>query len=162
MRMRNLFASLAAGAALFLAAPAYAVVDSAFGVKGGLLSFDGDATAATQAGLVYSIDLAGLLGVEFEFNTTLADGDAGFSTDYTATQLGAYGVLMSPGPIYIKGKAGYVRTELDFDGIGSDEDTDLAYGLGIGFEALAALEVEYTRTKWNDIDVDFISVSFKF
>ncbi|HET9679502.1 MAG TPA: outer membrane beta-barrel protein [Gammaproteobacteria bacterium] len=148
--------------ALFLAAPAHAVIDTDFGVKAGMLSVDGDEGAATQAGIVYNIELLGMLGVEFEANTTLANGDAGFGAEYSATQLGAYGVLMTPGPIYFKAKAGFVRTDIEFDPdpLGaSGSDTNMAYGIGIGF---TALEIEYTRTEWMDQDVDMISASFKF
>ncbi len=144
-------------AGLFVA-PAYAIVDTDIGVKAGMLSLDGDTSAAKQAGVVFNFDIVGMVGVEAEFNTTIADGEFG-GVDYSATQLGAYGVLMTPGPVYFKAKAGYLRTDVEFSGIGSDDDQALAYGIGVGF---TALEIEYTRTKWNDLDVDIISASFKF
>jgi len=143
----------------FFMAPAHAIVDTDIGVKAGMLSIDGDASAAKQAGVVFNFDIIGMFGIEAELNTTLADGDAGFGVDYNATQLGAYGVLMTPGPVYFKAKAGYLRTDVELSGIGSDDDQEVAYGIGVGF---TALEVEYTRTKWNDLDVDIISASFKF
>lgn len=147
----------------FTALPAQAL-DSKFGVKAGMLSVEGDSGAATQAGVIWTADILGMLGVEFDASTTLSDGDSGFG-DYSATQLGGYGVLMTPGPIYFKAKAGYVYSDFEFDtplGAVDDSDNDVAYGVGIGFEALAALEIEYTRTKWLDQDVDLISASFRF
>lgn len=143
-------------AGLFVA-PAYAIVDTDIGVKAGMLSLDGDTSAAKQAGVVFNFDIVGMVGVEAEFNTTIADGEFG-GVDYSATQLGAYGVLMTPGPVYFKAKAGFVRTDFEVFGA-SESDQDIAYGLGVGF---TALEIEYTRTKWKDTDVDMISASFKF
>lgn len=148
-------------AGLFMA-PAHAIVDTDIGVKAGLLSIDGDSTAAKQAGVVFSFDLLGMFGIEAELNTTLADGEYGSGVDYNATQIGAYGVLMTPGPVYFKAKAGYIRTDVEFtSGLGSasESDQDIAYGIGVGF---TALEIEYTRTKYLDTDVDIISASFKF
>lgn len=150
--------------ALFLAAPAHAIIDTDFGVKAGMLSVDGDAGAATQAGIIYNIDILSMFGVELEANTTVADGDFGGGIDYSATQLGAYGVLMTPGPIYFKAKAGYVRTDVELTNVPlagdySESDENIAYGIGIGF---TAVEIEYTRTEWLDEDVSLISASFKF
>lgn len=160
--MYKKFAVVAALLAGFFMAPAQAVVDTDIGVKAGLLSIDGDSTAAKQAGVVFSFDLLGMLGIEAELNTTVADGEFGSGVDYNATQIGAYGVLMTPGPFYFKAKAGFVRTDAEFTsalGSASDSDQDIAYGIGIGF---TALEIEYTRTKYLDADVDMISASFKF
>jgi hypothetical protein len=158
---RLILALVAAGAVL--AAPARADVD--FGVKVGQLSVEDDDGAATQAGIVMSWDLLGMLGVEGELNTTLADGDIG-GFDYSATQVGAYGVLMTPGPFYFKAKAGMLVTNGEV--AGEDvSDTQPAYGVGIGF---TFFELEWTRTKVEDdiagipfeSDVDVISLSFKF
>lgn len=156
--MRKLFVALAASAALFGFSGSALAFDSDFGVKAGQLSIDGDSGSATQVGLVYSMDLAGIFGVEFEGNTSMADGDAGGGVDYSVTQLGGYGVVMTPGPIYFKGKAGYVYNDIDIGGF-SDNDTDMAYGVGVG---AFGFEFEYTRSKFEDVDIDLLSVSFKF
>lgn len=135
--------------------------DSGFGIKAGQLTIDGDSSAATQAGLVFSVNLVGMFGLEFEGNTTVSDGGyqfVGNEFDYSVTQYGAYGVLRSPGSVYFKGKAGYVRNDFDF-GFASDTDDDVAYGVGIGF---SGLELEYTRSKYFDSDVDLISLAFQF
>ena len=140
------------------AVPAQA--DGAFGVKLGQFSIDGDTSAATQVGLVYTWDLGGIFGVEGELNTSLSDGAFG-PEDYGITQLGAYGVLMTPGPFYFKGKAGYMHTEIDAPG--ADNSNDLAYGVGAGFELLGFVwELEYTITDADGADADFISIGFKF
>ena len=149
----------ASALALFAALPA-AAADSNFGVKFGQFSVDGDTDPATQVGLVYTWDLAGIFGIEGEINTSLADGTAG-GTDYGVTQVGAYGVLMTPGPFYFKGKAGLMYTDVDFPG--ADASTDPAYGVGVGFELLGIVwEVEYTITEADGADADFVSIGFKF
>lgn len=149
----------ASALALFAALPA-AAADSNFGVKFGQFSVDGDTDPATQVGLVYTWDLAGIFGIEGEINTSLADGTAG-GADYGVTQVGAYGVLMTPGPFYFKGKAGLMYTDVDFPG--ADASTDPAYGVGVGFELLGIVwEVEYTITEADGADADFVSIGFKF
>lgn len=142
---------------LGLAAPSAYAFDSNISVKAGMLSVEDDDSAATQAGIVWGMDFAGMIGAELELNTTIADGEFGPS-DYSATQAGGYAVLMSPGPVYFKGKAGYVYNDFDIGGY-SDSDSDVAYGIGVGF---FGFEVEYTRSKFMDADVDFLSVSFGF
>lgn len=145
--------------ALCAALPA-AAADSNFGVKLGQFSVDGDSKAATQVGLVYTWDIAGMFGVEGELNTSLSDGTI-LGADYGVTQLGAYGVLMTPGPFYFKAKAGLMYTDPDF--AGADASTDPGYGVGVGFELLGFVwEIEYAKTDADAGDADFISLSFKF
>lgn len=155
----------ASALALFAALPA-AAADSNFGVKLGQFSVDGDTSSATQVGLVYTWDIAGMFGIEGELNTSLADGSfdpAGPppAVDYGVTQLGAYGVLMTPGPFYFKAKAGLMYTDVDL--AGADATTDPAYGVGVGFELFGLVcEVEYAITEANGADADFITIGFKF
>ncbi len=101
-----------------------------------------------------------MFGIEGELNTSLADGTFG-ATDYGVTQLGAYGVLMTPGPVYFKAKAGLMYTDVDL--VGADATTDPAYGVGVGFELFGLVcEVEYAITEANGADADFITIGFKF
>jgi hypothetical protein len=65
--------------AMFAALPV-AAADSNFGVKLGQFSIDGDTSPATQVGLVYTWDIAGMFGIEGELNTSLADGAFGAGT----------------------------------------------------------------------------------
>lgn len=146
--------------AMFAALPV-AAADSNFGVKLGQFSIDGDSSSATQVGLVYTWDIAGMFGIEGELNTSLADGSFGPAADYAVTQAGAYGVLMTPGPFYFKAKAGYIYTDVDVPAY--DAGAELGYGLGVGFELLGFVwEVEYTITDTDAGDADFISLGFKF
>ena len=153
MRKTILGLLLAFGALAFT--PAHA--DSDWRVKAGMLSVENDDSAATNVGLVYAMDFLGMIGAEFEANTTINDGEI-LGADYSATQLGGYATVTTPGPIYFKAKAGYVYTDADIGGF-SESDSDVAYGVGAGF---FGLEVEYTRTTFEDLDVDFISVAFGF
>ncbi|HWP94202.1 MAG TPA: hypothetical protein VNL72_00505 [Gammaproteobacteria bacterium] len=141
----------------FVATPALA--DSDFGVKAGMLSFEDDESAATQVGIVYSMDLLGMVGAEFDLTTTAAKGEIISGVEYSTNTLGAFAVVMTPGPFYVKGKAGLMYVDGDFDLIGSENDSNPAYGVGIGF---TFFELEYTRTQFEEADVDFISLNFKF
>lgn len=153
--MRKITLGLLFTCAAVLAAPAQA--DSDWRVKAGMLSLEDDDSAATNVGLVYAMDFLGMVGAEFEANTTLNDGDLA-GADYSATQLGGYATLTTPGPIYFKAKAGYVYSDFDI-GPFSDNDSDVAYGVGAGF---FGFELEYTRTQFNDLDVDFLSLAYGF
>lgn len=139
-----------------VAAPAQAF-DSDWRVKGGMLSVEDDDSAAVQAGLVWALDFVGIAGVEFEYNTSITDGEA-MGVDYSASQLGGYATLTTPGPIYFKAKAGMVSTDIDVPFVGGS-DTNPAYGIGAGF---FGFEVEYTRTEWEESSIDFLSVSYGF
>lgn len=153
--MRKTLIGLLLAAGALLATPAQA--DSDWRVKAGMLSLDGDSSSATNAGLVYAMDFAGIIGAEFDVTTSIADGEVG-AVDYSVLQGGAYATLTTPGPIYFKAKAGLVYNDFDIAGA-SDNDTGEAFGLGVGF---TFVEIEYTRSTFNDVDVDFISASFGF
>lgn len=142
---------------MMVAAPAAHAFDSDWRVKGSMLSLDGDDSAALNAGIVYGMDFLGMVGAEFDLSTSIVDGEAG-PFDYSATQLGGYATLTTPGPIYFKGKAGLAYNDIEVGNF-SESDSAPAYGIGMGF---FGFELEYTRTEWEDIDVDMISLSFGF
>ena len=152
---------LLAAALALCALPAQAA-DSNWGVKLGQLSVDGDTSEATQVGLVYTWDLAGIFGVEGEINSSLSDGQFPAAVDYGVTQVAAYGVLMTPGPFYFKAKAGLAYSDVDVPG--ADASADPSYGVGVGFELLGVVcEVEYTMTTGVDAgDIDYITIGVKF
>lgn len=148
-----------------------AAADLNFGVKAGQGGYDGSDSDATQVGVVATMDLFGIVGLEGDLNTSMVKGDDNVfpfgPVEYKMTQAGVYGVVMSPGPFYIKGKAGYAYTNVDL-GVGDDSTVDMSYGIGVGFELIGFVwEVEYTKTKaefvfTGEADVDVVSVSFKF
>lgn len=144
-------------------APAAHAFDSDWRVKAGMLSIDGDDSAALNAGIVYGIDFLGMIGAEFDLNTSIADGEFPGGAEYSATQLGGYATLTTPGPIYFKAKAGLAYHDVDAAGF-SDSDSAPAFGIGVG---MFGFEIEYTRTEYEGFfpssrDVDMISVSYGF
>lgn len=140
-----------------------AAADDNFGVKVGQLVIDGTASDATQAGIVYTWDFAGMFGVEAELNTSLAKGEIAAANEYQATQLAAYGVFMTPGPIYFKGKAGLAYTDVSVDTGTGASSTDPIYGVGMGFELFGlVMEIEYATLAADAGDADFISFAIKF
>lgn len=155
MRKTTIGLLFALGALLVTPAQAF---DSDWRVKGGLLSIEDDESAALNAGVIYAMDFAGLIGAEFEANTSIADGEVVSGVDYSASQLGGYATVTTPGPIYFKAKAGYVWTDIDTD-FGGDSDTDVSYGIGAGF---FGFELEYTRTSYENQDIDFLSLAYGF
>ncbi|HLU62774.1 MAG TPA: hypothetical protein VKZ99_10550 [Gammaproteobacteria bacterium] len=154
MKKTILGVMLAAGA--LLAAPAQAL-DSDLRIKGYMVSVDGDDSAATNLGVVYGLDFLGMIGAEFEASTTISDGEYA-GEDYSVTQVGGFATLMTPGPIYFKAKAGLLYNDFEIGGF-SDTNTDPAYGLGLG---LFGLEIEYTRSKLGEEDLDMLTVAFGF
>lgn len=155
MTCRHLLLALA-----FCAALPAAAADSNFGIKAGVLNLDGDTGAATQAGIVYTADIWGMFGFEMDATTSVAKGEVA-PLEYGVTQFGAYGVFMTPGPVYVKAKAGYAYTDLDFPTAGSS--SDLAYGAGVGFELFGVvMEVEYVLFKADTIDGEMATLSIKF
>lgn len=138
-----------------------AAADSNFGIKAGLLGVDGTASDATQVGFVYTADIMGMFGFEADAHTSATKGEIIPNVDYGITQFGAYGVFMTPGPIYLKAKAGYAYT--DIDAPLADSSSDVAYGVGAGFELFGvACEVEYTLFDADGTDAELISFSIKF
>jgi hypothetical protein len=146
--------------ALAFCAALPAAADRNFGVKAGVLNIDGDSAAATQAGIVYTADIWGMFGIEFDATTSIAKGEV-TPLEYGVTQFGAYGVFMTPGPIYVKAKAGFAYTDLDFPGAATSSDP--AYGVGFGFEFFGvAMEVEYAQFKADGNDGEMATLSIKF
>lgn len=161
--MRKTLLALA-GAMALAAMPAQA--DSDFGIKAGLMNVESDDSAAKMVGLVYSRDLFGIVGVEFDAMMSVADGDGG-GADYSARQLGAHAVLMTPGPLWFKAKAGLAHIALDVDGVGDGSKASPSYGIGIGF---GLFELELTRSKGEidtifgtaELDTTLVTLNFKF
>ena len=146
--------------ALCLATSAHA--DFYLGVKTGpmLVDIDGadDPTnVALTLGYEFGI-VVGDLGLEAEFSRTASDGEVG-DEDLEVESDGFYAAFLTPGPVYLKLRAGVVDNEVI---IGDDADSDggTAFGAGFGLSAgLARFEIEYTRI---DSDIDFVSLGVQF
>lgn len=165
--MHKILAISTLAVAGIVAAPqAHAVVDSDFGIKAGMVSLENDSSPAKNVGLVWNVEFAHMIGMELEANTTVSDGsydliqspNLSSKVDYEDRQLGAYATLTTPGPVYFKAKAGYVNNKFKV-GDQDEDETNPAYGVGIGF---TAVEIELTRSKWHDQNVDMLSAAFKF
>lgn len=138
-----------------------AAADSNFGIKGGVLAIDGTSSDAMQLGIVYTADVLGMFGFEADAHTSATKGEVVPNAEYGVTQFGAYGVFMTPGPVYLKAKAGYAYTDIDFPT--ADASSDLAYGVGAGFELFGvACELEYTLFDADGTDAEMISFAIKF
>lgn len=147
-----------------VALPAHAF-DSDWRVKAGLLALEDDDSAATNLGLVYAMDFAGIIGAEFEAHTSIADGEydvLGVSLDHSTRQVGGYATLTTPGPIYFKAKAGLVHSDIDIGPL-NDSGVGEAVGIGAGF---FGFELEYTRStlefEGEDLDIDYLSLAYGF
>jgi hypothetical protein len=138
-----------------------ALADRNFGIKAGPLAVDGTSSDAVNVGFVYTADVLGMFGFEADAHASATKGEAVPGVEYGITQFGAYGVFMTPGPVYLKAKAGYAYTDIDFPG--ADASSDLAYGVGAGFELFGVVcEVEYTLFDADGTDAEFISFGIKF
>lgn len=148
-------------------APA-AMADLYFGVNAGAMmidgaSFDDPVNAGVLIGKEWGV-VAGDIGVQAEFTTTINDGTyVGYPPPYvhdvTIDTLALYGVFRTAGPIYLIAKAGVLHEEVEV-GPASADDTGLAAGVGLGFSiGVAQLELEYTQI---EEDVGYLSVGVRF
>lgn len=148
---------------LLLAANSAMAAGITFGAKSGPMQLDTDGVedpinAGVAVGYEFGIVL-GDIGLEGEFTTTVKEGELGIQRLKLDTA-GAYVTYRSPGFIYLKGRAGYVGWDADFNQNGTDDDTGASYGAGLGFNLkIVKFELEYTKI---DDDIDFISLGIQF
>jgi outer membrane immunogenic protein len=156
--------ALMAGLAL---APA-AMADMYFGVNAGPMMFDGASyddpvNAGVLIGKEWGV-VAGDIGVQAEFTTTINEGTylsftAPYIHDVSINTQAIYGAFRTAGPIYVIGKLGLLRHEIEV-GPYSESDSGLAGGVGIGFSVgVAQLELEYTQV---EEDVGYLSLGVRF
>ncbi len=134
-----------------------------FGAKFGPMQLDvPGADDPLNAGVAIGYELGlgiGDLGFEGEFTTTTKEGEEGTQKLKIDTG-GAYVTYRSPGIVYLKGRAGYVGWDADFNVEGKDDGTSASYGLGLGVNlTVIKIELEYTQI---DDDIDFISLGIQF
>lgn len=141
--------------------------------KYGEITFDLDVpeggSEIRNLGFVFGKELSDTWAMEFEYTTTVSVDDdyrgGGFSAE--ANTLGFFVVARTPGDLYLKGRAGYTRTEQIFgddpfsDVDGSKNIYGVAVGLALGYKFMkgGALELEYmlypTR---DDVEFDFTPI----
>jgi hypothetical protein len=150
--------ALMAGMAL---APA-AMADMYFGVNAGPMMFDvSGVDDPTNAGVLIGKEWGvalGDVGVQAEFTTSIDDGSAGVNDVSIDTQA-IYGAFRTAGPVYVIGKVGLLRHEIEVGPI-SESDSGLAAGIGIGFSVgVVQLELEYAQV---EEDVGYLSLGLRF
>jgi hypothetical protein len=106
----------------------------------------------------------GTLAVEGEALATIRKGDAGASGDWNMTSFAVFAAYRHPltDYLYLKGRAGLVRYDIDVDvppgPAGTGTETGVAAGLGAGLvTGPGRLEVEFTTYEG---DVNLLSVGF--
>lgn len=132
------------------------------GAKAGPMMIDADGVDdPTNAGVIIGHEwgvVAGDLGIEAEFTKTIDDGRFA-GQDVQVDTLGLFAAFRTAGPVYLIGKAGVVRNEVEVGSV-SDSDTGTAIGAGVGFSiGIAQFELEFTRL---DDDIDFLSLGVRF
>jgi hypothetical protein len=144
-------------------APA-AMADVYFGVNAGSMlidpaGYDDPTNAGVFIGKEWGV-VAGDIGVQAEFTTTIDDGSLYNYFPVSIDTQAIYGVFRTAGPVYLIGKAGLLREDVEIEGLGSDDDTGLAAGIGVGFSlGVAQLELEYTLV---EEDISYLSVGVRF
>ena len=120
-----------------------------FGAKAGPMQLDiSGADDPVNAGVNIGYEFGvvfGDLGFEGEFTTTVKEGEFGLQKLNIDTA-GAYLTYRTPGIVYLKGRAGYLSWDADFNVGAADDGTSASYGLGLGLNlTIFKLEVEYTQ-----------------
>lgn len=156
--------ALMAGMAL---APA-AMADIYFGVNAGPMMIDeAGIDDPVNAGVVIGKEwgvVAGDIGVQLEFTTTIKEGTyVGFPAPYvhdvSIDTQAIYGVFRTAGPVYLVAKAGLLREKVEI-GSFSETDSGFAAGIGIGFSlGVVQFELEYTQI---EEDVGYLSLGLRF
>jgi len=139
-----------------------AMADMYFGVNAGKMmidmsGYDDPTNAGVLIGKEWGV-VAGDLGVEAEFTTSIDDGSVG-GLDVNVNTQAIYGAFRTAGPVYVIGKLGLLRIEQEV-GPFSDSDTGVSAGIGVGFSVgLAQLELQYTLV---EEDISYLSVGVRF
>ena len=163
----NLKKMAAAGALMagMAIAPA-AMADMYFGVNAGPMmldgaSYDDPVNAGVLIGKEWGV-VAGDIGVQAEFTTTVNDGSlVVFPNVYpvSVNTQAIYGAFRTAGPVYLIAKAGVLREEVEV-GSASVTDNGLSGGVGVGFSVgVAQLELEYTVVEQ---DINYLSLGVRF
>ncbi len=139
------------------------------GIKGGIMENDtegfGDATnAGVVLGYRFSRPIGGIGGsssVEFEFTTSVDDGDvSGTTTTWDVDTYALFFTYSTPGTVYFKGKLGGMTSDVSSSIPGlSGSASGLGYGVGFGVKVgqQGKIELEYTGVT-GDNSLNFWSI----
>ena len=141
-------------------APLYAG-DFYIGAKVGQMVIDNiGVDDPTNIGLTLGYEfgvVAADVGIEGEYTKSASSGSFA-GNDVDVETIGIYLAGRTAGPLYVKGRFGYIDT--DVEGRSGISDSGTSYGLGFGFSVgIAQFEFEYTRI---NSDIDFFSAAVVF
>lgn len=146
---------------LFTVAPPIYAGDFYFGAKIGQMVIDNvGIDDPTNLGLTLGYEFGAVaadVGVEGEYTKSTKDGTFQ-GNDFDVETIGLYLAGRTAGPLYVKGRFGYVDTNVD--GRAGISESGTSYGLGLGFSVgVAQFEFEYTRI---NSDINFFSAAVLF
>ncbi|GAB2887737.1 outer membrane beta-barrel protein [Microbulbifer echini] len=101
-------------------------------------------------------------GLETELTNSVVEGEFNYhywgAENYSLATQAIYATYRSEGDIYLKGRLGYLREELEIDHFGEYSDSGASAGIGAGFKLTERVlfETEYT---FIESDVDYWSGS---
>jgi len=126
-------------------------------------------------GFVFGGELNDILALEFDYSQTVSadkEVSGGSISKASVDSMGLFLVAKSSGDIYVRGRVGYTRIEIEISDFGTDNIYGLAYGIGAGINVGkgAAFEIEYTVYPETDeffgvpiageIENEFLTVGF--
>ena len=160
MIARKILLLLSSTLLITTAAPTYAG-DFFFGAKVGQMvvdSIDIDEPVNIGINLGYEIGtVVADVGVEGEYTRTVSSGSFA-GNDVDVQTFGLYLAGRTAGPLFVKGKLGFVNA--DVDGQPDVGGTGTSFGLGLGFSVgIAQFEFEYTKINSN---INFFSAGVIF
>jgi outer membrane immunogenic protein len=152
---------LLASVFMFTTAPSIYAGNFYFGAKVGQMVIDNiGVNDPTNIGLTLGYEIGTVVadvGVEGEYTRSAKSGSYE-DHDVDVETMGLYVAARSAGPIYAKGRLGYVNTNVD--GRTGIEDSGVSFGLGFGFSVgIAQFEFEYTKI---NADINFFSAAVLF
>jgi len=126
-------------------------------------------------GFVFGGEINDILALEFDYSQTVSadkEESGGSTSKASVDSIGLFLVAKSRGDVYVRGRVGYTKIEIDISDFGTDRIYGLAYGIGAGIKVGkgAAFEIEYTVFPETDeffgvpiageIENEFLTVGF--
>ncbi len=126
-------------------------------------------------GFVFGGEISDILALEFDYSQTVSadkEESGGSIAKASVDSIGLFLVARTSGDVYVRGRVGYTRIELEISDFGSDNIYGIAYGIGAGMKVGegAAIEIEYTVFPETDeffgvpiegeIENEFLTVGF--
>jgi len=129
-------------------------------------------------GFVFGGEINDILALEFDYSQTVSadkEESMGSTARASVDSIGLFLVAKSRGDVYVRGRVGYTRIEIELSFMGDSESDNiygLAYGIGAGIKVGkgAAVEIEYTVFPETDeffgvpiageIENEFLTVGF--